>query len=273
MKKLKTMAAFFLLFLIMAASVTLPPLLSKANDRQLIGQIHLQKLETKQDVTLAPENGVIDKLRLLYDKLANSKDIVVVKNIQLSETELNKIKSSCYAELQKLKGKKLFPDIEVDLDNGFDVSSFICANTSMPDFAVNFFIISIYSAQYRISFIIDADTNKIYGLNISSAMEPLDIDYNNAPLNWKDYMGLSFVKADNSGKASDDDYADGNGPFPSLNNMIRVFEDDYTNVTQPVPYVMARALENNYTDGNKMVNYFFEMTNDNKSFTISWSFQ
>ncbi|MFB5675396.1 hypothetical protein ACE3NQ_17320 [Paenibacillus terreus] len=270
MKTFKIMTIFLLLILLMAFSAVFPLLLSKASDQQLLGQIHLQKIEVQEN-NHSTQYSVIDKLRLLYDKRVNSKDIVVVQNAQLSKADLEKLNAVCYAELQTLREKKLLPDLEDNVSTGFEGSSFTSFDTSRPDLVVNYYTMTMYSNQYRISFTMDADTNKIYELNIDSAAGPLVIDYDNAYLHWQDYVGLSLEQSDHSGEVSEGGYSDDNRPFPSLDSTIAESDKDYPigdRTSSPVV-----ALVHDYTDGNKTVAYSFVIPNDKKSFTISWSFQ
>lgn len=270
MKALKNMTIFLLLISLMAFSAVFPLLLSRVNDQQLLGQIHLQKIEVQENNQSA-QYSMIDKLRLLYDKRVNSKDIVVVQNAQLSEVDLEKLNAVCYDELQALREKKLLPHMEDGIGTGLEGSSFTSFDASRPDLVVNYYIMTMYSNQYRISFTMDADTNKIYELNIDSAAKPLVIDYDNAYLHWQDYIGLSLDQSDDSGEVSEGGYRDDSKLFPSLNSTIAESDKDYPigdRTSSP-----AKALVHDYTDGNKIVAYSFVIPNDKKSFTITWAFQ
>ena len=269
MKTFKIMTIFLLLISLMVFSAVFPLLLSKVNDQQLLGQIHLQKIEAQEN-NHSTQYSVIDKLRLLYDKRVYSKDIVVVQNAQLSEADLKKLNALCYTELQTLREKKLLPDLEDDLNTGFEGSSFTSFDTSRPDLVVNYYIMTMYSSQYRISFTMDADTNKIYELNIDSSVKPLVIDYDNAYLHWQDYIGLSLEQSDHPGEVSEDGSND-NRPFPPLNSTSD--ESDKDHPAEDRTSGMAIALVHDYTDGNKTVAYSFVIAKDKKSFTISWSIQ
>jgi hypothetical protein len=269
MKTLKIMTLFLLLILLMACSAVFPLLLSKVNDQQLLGQIHVQKIEAQEN-NPSTQYSMIHKLRVLYDKRVHSKDIVVIRNAQLSEADLEKLNAVCYAELQKLREKKLFPDLEDDLNTGFEGASFTSFDTSRPDLVVNYYVMTMYSNQYRISFTLDADTNKIYELNIESAAKPLALDYDNAYLHWQDYTELSLEPSNYSGKLPAGGYGNDNRLFPPLNSKPEESDADYP-VEDRTPD-MAMALVHDYTDGSQTVVYSFIIARDKKSFTITWSF-
>ncbi|MFB5760638.1 hypothetical protein [Paenibacillus medicaginis] len=270
MKKFKIITLFLLLISLMVFAAVFPLLLSKVNDQQLLGQIHLQKIEA-QASNPSTQYSVIDKLRVLYDKRVHSKDIVVVQNAQLSAADLEKLNAICYAQLQTLREKKLLPNLEDDVSEGFQGSSFTSFDTSRPDLVVNYYVMTMYSNSYRISFTMDADTNKIYELNIDSTVKPLVMDYDNAYLHWRDYLGLSLEQSDHARKLPEGGYSNDNRPFPPLNSMSEGADQDYPVDDQTSG--MSRALIHDYTDGSQTVVYSFLIAKDKKSFTISWSFQ
>ncbi|MDP4097135.1 hypothetical protein OIN60_10175 [Paenibacillus sp. P96] len=270
MKTFKIMTLFLVLILLMAFSAVFPLLLSKVNDQQLLGQIHLQKIKAQEN-NPSTQYSMIDKLRVLYDKRVHSKDIVVVQNAQLSAADLEKLNAVCYAELQTLREKKLLPALEDGLSTGFEGSSFTSFDTSRPDLVVNYYVMTMYSNQYRISFTMDADTHKIYELSIESVVKPLVLDYDNAYLHWQDYIGLSLEQSDHARKLPEGGYSNDNGPFPPLNSMSEESDQDYP--VDDRTSGMAMALVHDYTDGNQTVVYSFLIAQDKKSLTISWSFQ
>ncbi|WP_139997408.1 hypothetical protein [Paenibacillus paridis] len=268
MKTFKSKTIFLLLILLMAFSALFPLLLSKANDQRVLGQMHIHKVELLENNHPTPYS-MIDKMRLLYDKHVKSKDIVVVQNAHLSEVDLKNLNGQCLAEIQKLSEKKLLPDLEDDFtSNGCEGSSFTLFDTTRPDLVVNLYAIIMYDDQYRISFTMDADTNKIYELNMKSAVKPLIIDIDNSYLYWKNYIGLSLEQSNDllSVERSDEvgEVSEGSDTFGISGKDYLV--DDRT-------FEMGPVVVHDYTDGNKMVSYKFFLANDKKEFTISLSFQ
>jgi len=260
----------------MAFSVAFPLFLSKASDQKLLGQIHLEELDVNK-VNHPPGHettnySVIDKLRLLYDMRGNSKDVVVVQNTQLSVTDQEKIQTAYNTELSKLKDENLLPDIKADLNDRAEISSFTCSSTSRPDLSVSFYIVKLYSLHYQITFTMDADTNKIYELDINSTVSSLVLDFDNAYLHWQDYIGLSHMKQDNIPKAAlNDSYSNNNSEFLPLYGVPQGAEKPPANDDNRL--AVAEATEHDYTDGNKVVTYSFFVANENKSFTITWFFR
>ena len=259
----------------MIFSVIFPLLLSKASDQKLLGQIYVQEFELNEvgnpieyETT---STSVLDKLMLLYDMRGNAKDLVVVQNTQLSITDQEKIKTLYNAELLTLKDKNLLPDIKANLNDRAEITSFTCFNTLRPDLSVSFYIVKLYSVQYRMTFTMDAETNKIYELDINSTVNPLDMDFDNAYLYWQDYIGLSLMEKDITQETPNGSHSNDNNVFSPLYSMLQEPEKNSTSDDNMV--AEAETLEYDYTDGNKMVTYSFFNTKGNKSFTITWLFQ
>lgn len=275
MKTFKIFTIFVVLILLMASSVAFPLLVSKISDQRLLGQINLQKIEeNKVSPPIQREiiyNSVLDKLMLLNGMRVNSKDIVVVKNTQLSVTDQEKIKTLYKAELSKLKDKNLFPDVTTDLNDGVEISLFTCSNTSRTDLSFSFYIVKLNFSQYRITFTMDAETNKIYEFDIISTVELLVMDFDNVYLRWQDYIGLSLMKKENSKEALNSNYIKDNSvPLPFY-SMPKAAEKNPASDNSEL--FASESLLQDYTDGSEVVTYSFYNAEDNKSITIDWYFK
>ena len=278
--------------LLMACSALLPLLFTKINDQRVLGQIHIQTLED-QGGGQSVSYSMIDKLHLLSEKRVRSPDIAVIQNAHLSEADTQKLGAECLAELQKLSEVKLLPGLEDGLRNsGYEGASFTVYDATKPERAVTFYDITMLSNPYRISFTMDAETHKIYELNIVSDDGPLVIDEGNAYLHWQEYLGLTLVPS--SSEAPVDDAVEHSEPDSmmatvpsssqgSAGDAVEHSEPDSMMATVPSSSqgsagdaserkeqdsLVAPLVIHNYTDGTQSVSYSFILAGDGKRFTI-----
>lgn len=282
MKTYKIIAIYILLTLILIFSLIFPLLLSKLKDKQLLGKVFLQQYDAIKNINYAQDKAtnytMIDKLKLLYGVRIKSDNIVVIQNTQLSSAEQEKIKTAYSTELLQLSAIHLLPDLDIDINNPTEISTFTYSSTLVPDLAANFYIVKLNSAEYTITFTMDAETNKIYALDINSTVEPLTIDFYNADSLWQDYIGLSLwydsQNMDNDGM-TEDNHIDNETQSTLMSVPIsEANSNDQLGTSSPTEESdLLNATASDYTDGNQMVSFSFYVGDDCKKFSIRCSFR
>ncbi|MBA4687589.1 MAG: hypothetical protein H2184_10570 [Candidatus Galacturonibacter soehngenii] len=281
MKTYKIIAINLLLTLILIFSLIFPLLLSKLKDKQLLGKVSLQQYDAIKNINYiqneATNYTIIDKLKLLYGVRIKSDNIVVIQNSQLSSAEQERIKTAYKTELLKLSAINLLPDLETDMNNPAEISTFTYSSTLAPDLTANFYMVKLNSAAYTITFTMDAETNKIYAFDINSSVEPLTIDFSNADSLWQNYIGLPLwyvpQNTDND-ETTDDTYIDNEMQSTLMNEPITEnnSNDQLATSSQIEESDLLNATASDYTDGNQIVSFSFYVGDNCKKFSIRCSF-
>lgn len=281
MKTYKIIAIYILLTLILIFSLIFPLLFSKLKDKQLLGKVSLQQYDAIKSINYAQDEAtnytMIDKLKLLYGVRIKSDNIVVIQNTQLSSAEQERIKTTYNTELLKLSAINLLPDLDIDMNNPTEISTFTYSSTLGPDLAANFYIVKLNSTAYTITFTMDAETNKIYAFDINSNVGPLTIDFYNADSLWQNYIGLSLW-CDSQNKDNDEMTDNNHIDNETESTLMSVpisesnFNDQLGTSSPNEESDLLNATASDYTDGKQIVSFSFYVGDNCKKFSIRCSF-